>query len=101
MSKNFLEVLDSLPKDQQQTFIDHFVRTLNGEAVEPLIMPKSFTVADEGTIEDRISHMASIYGIDPKSINREEFSLLENEVRDSRILIRELIKNHLNKDKGG
>lgn len=34
MSKNFLEVLDSLPKDQQQTFIDHFVRTLNGEAVE-------------------------------------------------------------------
>ncbi len=101
MSKNFLEVLDSLPKDQQQTFIDHFVQTLNGGAVEPLIMPKSFTVANEGTIEDRISHMASIYGIDPKSINREEFCLLENEVIDSKILIMELIKNHLDKNTGG
>ena len=101
MERNLQEMLDSLPKNQQQTLIDHFVCQLLGKPTNPLVMPKIITVSNGGTLEERIALFASQYNIDPGQIDREQFLLIEEEVELSRKEVRKIIQDHFGKNNGG
>lgn len=91
-------MLDSLPKEQKQAFIDHFVQTVLGKSPSPLILSKSKTISNDGALEERIRLTAEIYGIDPARIDREEFLLGEQEIAASKFHVMEIIKEHFRKD---
>lgn len=87
-------MLDSLPTEQKQPFIDHFVQTILGKPTQPLIQIKSFTISNDASIEEKIRLTASIYNIDPAWIDREDFERGEKEMTASKHQVMELIKEH-------
>ncbi|WP_426669453.1 hypothetical protein ACPPVU_24965 [Mucilaginibacter sp. McL0603] len=91
-------MLDSLPAEQKQPFIDHFVKSILGKADAPLILSTSKTVSNDGSLEERIKQTAAIYGIDPQRIDREEFLLGEQEIAASKFHVKEIIQEHLYKE---
>jgi len=98
MEKNFIEMLDSLPTEQKQPFIDHFVQTLLGKATTPLIQTSSKTISNDASLEERIRLTAEIYRIDPQRIDREEFLLAEQQIAESKIQVKEIIKDYFGKE---
>ncbi|RZL51090.1 MAG: hypothetical protein EOP00_01010 [Pedobacter sp.] len=97
MGKNFLEMLDDLQSEQKQPFIDHFVQTVLGKAASPLIMSTTKTISNDASVKERIRLTAEIYGIDPKRIDRKEFLLGEQQIAESKIQIKDIIKEHFGK----
>jgi hypothetical protein len=98
MEKNFIEMLDSLPAEQKQPFIDHFVQTLFGKATSPLILTTSKTISNDADLEERIRLTAEIYGIDPERIDKVEFLLGEQQIAESKIKVKEIIKIYFGKE---
>ena len=94
---NFLDMLDRLPLEQRQPFIDHFVQTILGKTTLPLIQSKSFTISNDSPIEEKIRLTALAHNVDPASIDREDYERGEKEMSDSKIFIKELIKEHYGK----
>lgn len=97
MEKNFQEMLDSLPTEQKQPFIDHFVQTLLGKARTPLILTTSKTISNDANLEDRIRLTGEIYQIDPNRIDKEKFLQGEMEITESKKRVKEIIKNYFGK----
>lgn len=97
MSKNFLEMLDSLPAEQKQPFIDYFVQNLLGKANFPLISSTVKTISNDTNIDERIRLTAEIYSIDPSRIDKQEFLAGENEIAESKRKVKEIIREHYNK----
>lgn len=91
-------MLNSLPFEQKQPFIDHFVQTLLGKATSPLILTTSKTISNDASLQERIRLTAEIYGIDPQRIDREEFLLGEQQIAESKILVTEIIKDYFGKE---
>lgn len=98
MSKDFLEMLDSLPAEQKQPFIDHFVQTILGKPTTPLILTKTHTISNDATLDEKIKLTAAIYGIDPERIDREDYLRGEEEIADSKLQVNELIKDYFGLD---
>lgn len=98
MEKNFTEMLDSLPAEQKQPFIDHFVQTLLGKSTTPLILTTSKTISNDGSLEERIRLTAEIYGIDPQRIDKDEFLLGEQAIAASKFHVKEIIKECFGKE---
>lgn len=97
MEKNFLEMLDSLPAEQKQPFIDHFVKTLLGKPTSPLISSTVKTISNDASLEERIRLTAEIYGIDPERIDKQQFLAGENEIAESKRQVKEIIGEHYGK----
>ncbi|KIA92261.1 hypothetical protein OC25_17665 [Pedobacter kyungheensis] len=98
MEKNFLEMLDSLPAEQKQPFIDHFVQTVLGKSASPLILTTSKTISNDASLDERIRLTAEIYGIDPKRIDKEEFLLGEKEIAESKMQVRAIIQDYFGQE---
>jgi hypothetical protein len=98
MEKNFIEMLDSLPAEQKQPFIDHFVQTILGKKTSPLIQSTSKTISNDATLDERIKLTAEIYGVDPQRIDRKEFQLGEQQIAESKVRVKEIIKDHFGKE---
>lgn len=97
MSNLFLEMLDSLPEEQKQPFIDHFVQTLLGKDASPLISSTVKTISNDTSLSERIRLAAEIYGIDPVRIDKQQFLARENEIAESKRQVKEIIKEHYGK----
>ncbi len=98
MEKNFIEMLEGLPAEQKQPFIDHFVQTLLGKATSPLILTTSKTISNDASLDERIRLTAEIYGIDPQRIDKEQFLLGEQQITESKIQVKEIIKDYFGKE---
>lgn len=98
MAKNFIEMLDDLPAEQKQPFIDHFVQTLLGKPTSPLIQITSKTISNDASLDERIRLTAEIYGIDPQRIDRKEFLLGEQQIAESKIQVNKIIKDYFGKE---
>lgn len=98
MEKNFTEILDSLPAEQKQPFIAHFVKTLLGKPTPPLIGAISKTISNDASLDERIRLTAEILKIDPQWIDREDFLLGEQQMAESKIQVNEIIKDYFRKE---
>lgn len=94
-SKDFLEVYDSLPLDQRQQLMKHVIATLTGKPAPPLIFTQSATIYNGSDIDEKISRMATIVGVDPSRIDREEFMKTEVEMSESKTGINAIIGSML------
>lgn len=63
MNRDFMTFFEKLSPEDRDTLIGNFLKNLNGEATESILIRKTFKISNQGTEEEIRQRIADVYGV--------------------------------------